>query len=128
MKLPRFIFLISIVTIICLIYVQLQVQIFELAYIGKREELVLTEELDRKNILMYNINLLGSTQNIGKQLLAKDSNLQFLDNNQIAYLERPTRIVTAKNLRKEESVKNKRFAFLVNLFSLKSEAQAKPIN
>lgn len=125
MKLSKFILFIAFITFACIIYVQLQVQIFELAYNGKKRETAFEELLDRKQTLMYNIQWLESAQNIGTSLLSRDENLQFSDKSQIAKIDLPLQL--AGNFNKEPKLEIKRPNFLASFFSLKSEAQAKPI-
>lgn len=125
MKLSRFICLIVFITLICVIYVGLQVQIFELAYVGKKREADFREQLDRKSTLMYNISSLESAQNIGASLLSRDQDLQFSDKSQIAKIDLPIQL--ASSFEKEQKLENKKPNFLSTFFSLKAEAQAKPI-
>ena len=125
MKLPKFILFLAFITLTCIIYVQLQVQIFELAYNGKRKEIAFKELLDRKSTLMYNIFWLESAQNIGQSLLSRDTNLQFSEKSQIAKIDLPIRL--AGSFTNELRIENKRPNFLANFFSLKAEAQARPI-
>lgn len=125
MKLSRFICLIAFITLTCIIYVQLQVQIFEFAYTGKKRELACKDLLDRKSTLMYNISQLESAQNIGNSLLSRDQNLQFSDRSQIAKIDLPIQLASGFN--REAKLENRKPSFLSNLFSLKAEAQARPI-
>ncbi|MDP2939390.1 MAG: hypothetical protein Q8O13_04825 [Candidatus Omnitrophota bacterium] len=125
MKLSRFIYSVIFITIICIIYVQLQIQIFELAYNGKKREATFKELLDRRAVMMYNINKLESAHNIGTSLLSRDSNLVFTDKTQIVKLDLPIQLAGILNT--EPKLENKRPNWLSNFFSLKSEAQAKPI-
>ncbi len=125
MRLPKFILLVAFITLTCVIYVQLQVQIFELAYNGKKKETAFKELLDRKNTLMYNIYSLESAQNVGTTLLSRDVSLQFSDKSQIAKIDLPVQLAGSfEEIAKSE---NKKLSFLGNFFSLKSEAQARPI-
>ncbi len=125
MKLSKFICLVGFITLTCIIYVGLQVQIFELAYTGKRKEKAFKELLDRKNTMMYNVFLLESAQNLGTALLSKDANLQFTDKSQLAKIDMPVQLASTFN--QAPKSENKKANFLVNFFSLKSEAQARPI-
>ena len=125
MRLSRFILLVAFVTLTCIIYVQLQVQIFEFAYNGKKKEVAFKELLDRKNTLMYNVFWLESAQNIGTSLLSRDVNLQFSEKSQLASIDLPLQL--AGSFTTEPKIETKRQNFLISFFSLKSEAQAKPI-
>lgn len=126
MRLVKFILVVGIITVVSLIYVQLQVQIYEYAYKGKRKEVAFKELLDRKNDTMYNINSLESAQYLGTRLLSQDYNLQFAGKEQIVKLTVPMQLAESINpafIRPE----NKKINFLANLFTLKSQAEARPI-
>ena len=126
MRLVKFILIVGLITSIAIIYVQLQVQIYEYAYKGKKREIALKELLDRKSNTMYNINSLESIQYLGTRLLSSDYNLQFAGKEQVVKLAVPLQL--AETINPEiKSPENQRTNFLVNLFSLKSQAEAKPI-
>ena len=75
---------------------------------------------------MYNINSLESIQYLGTRLLSSDYNLQFAGKEQVVKLAVPLQL--AETINPEiKSPENQRTNFLVNLFSLKSQAEAKPI-
>jgi len=125
MRLPKFLTVVILVTLIALIYVQLQVEIYEYAYKGKKRELALKELLDRKSHVLYNINNMESVQYLGARLLTQD-NLQFVGSDQMVKLAIPVQLVENINpaIVRTES---KKTSFLASLFTLKSQAEAKPI-
>ncbi|MFZ5799868.1 MAG: hypothetical protein ACOY3D_00595 [Candidatus Omnitrophota bacterium] len=127
MRLFKFLLLVGLLTTIALIYVQLQVEIYEYAYQGKRKENALKELLDRQHHLMYNINNLESVQHIGSRLLSqKEYNLQFAGKEQVVKISAPLQL--AKEMYPAENILGgRRPGFLANLFTLKSQAEAKPI-
>lgn len=127
MRLFKFLLLVGLVTIIALIYVQLQAQIYEYAYKGKRKENALKELLDRQHNLMYNINNLESVQHIGTRFLnQKDYDLQFAGSEQIVKIAAPIQLAK-ETYAVENILEGRRPGFLANLFTLKSQAEAKPI-
>lgn len=126
MRLVKFILIIGLITLIAIIYVQLQVQIYEYAYKGKKKEIVFKELLDRKSNTLYNINSLESIQYLGSRLLSSEYNLQFAGKEQVVKLAVPLQLAETINPEIRSS-ENQRTNFLVNLFSLKSQAEAKPI-
>ncbi|MDP3142653.1 MAG: hypothetical protein Q8N14_01715 [Candidatus Omnitrophota bacterium] len=126
MRLVKFIPVVGLVTIIALIYVQLQVQIYEYAYKGKRKEIALKELLDRKSNTMYNINSLESVQYLGTRLLSQDYNLQFAGKEQVVKLTVPMQLAESINPAFNRP-ENRRVNLLANLFTLKSQAEARPI-
>lgn len=126
MRLVKFILIIGLITLIAIIYVQLQVQIYEYAYKGKKKEIAFKELLDRKSNTLYNINSLESIQYLGSRLLSSEYNLQFAGKEQVVKLAVPLQLAETINPEIRSS-ENQRTNFLVNLFSLKSQAEAKPI-
>jgi len=126
MRLVKFIAIVGIITLVALIYVQLQVQIYEYAYNGKRKEVAFKELLDRKNNMMYNINGFESAQYLGSRLLSQDYNLQFAGKEQVVKLTVPMQLAESINPAFNRP-ENKRTNLLANLFTLKSQAEARPI-
>lgn len=118
MRLQRFFVFLAIITAISLLYVQMQVEIVKLAYEGGAKEVQLKELLDTRSILVYNIDKLESVNNLGRQILASNTDLQFTDREQVASLKVPVRLTRV------ESNPVRKSNFLVNLFSLKAQAEA----
>jgi cell division protein FtsL len=74
----------SFVTIIALLYIHMQMKIFELSYNGKDKEKIIHELNDTNGALSHQILTLESANNLGTQLLDHDNNnLQFMDNQRV---------------------------------------------
>jgi cell division protein FtsL len=72
------------VTIIALLYIHMQMKIFELSYNGKDKEKIIHELNDTNGALSHQILTLESANNLGTQLLDHDNNnLQFMDNQRV---------------------------------------------
>ena len=124
MKLTRFLKGMAILTFLSVIYIHLQVQIYDFAYQAKRKEKDLHRWSDHNGNMTYSILKLKSANHLGVKLLTQDSNLQFRDNNNIIKLE------THIPLKKERSVVEppkieKKPNVLASIFSLRSQAEAK---
>lgn len=89
MSLKVWLKLLSFVTVIALIYTHMQMQIFELAYKGSRRQKQMHELRDRHGMLTHQILTLKSSNNLGNRLLEKDSNLEFIGNNNVLTLKGP---------------------------------------
>lgn len=89
MSLKVWLKLMSFVTVIALIYTHMQMQIFELAYKGSRREKQMHELRDRHGILTHQILTLKSSNNLGNRLLEKNSDLEFIGNNNVLTLKGP---------------------------------------
>ena len=118
MKLHRFFSFLLIITVISLLYVQMQVEIVKLAYEGRAKESRLKDLLDDRSLLVYNINNLESANNLGQKFLCSQDDLQFADRSQIASLKLPAK----GNVTLAQSSSNTNF--FINLFSLRSQAEA----
>jgi len=70
-------------TIIALLYIHMQMKIFELAYNGKDKEKMIHELNDSNGALSHQILTLKSANNLGIQLLDHDNSLQFMDNERV---------------------------------------------
>lgn len=124
MRLQKFLGMIIIVTMISLIYICLQVKIFDLAYQGKYKEGQIRQLTDDNGIVICRILALKSANNLGVQLLKDNSDMRFLDKTHIVKLATPEVLEKKTNLvAKIEKAPN----FFINLFSLKSQAEAKPM-
>ncbi len=124
MTLMRFMKTTMVLTVLALIYINLQMQIFDLAYQGKKKDKEVRRLLDENGNIMYGILTLKSANNLGDKLLSENSEMQFVDSNDIIKLQtRPLR-AQRKNLAPKKAEKKQNV--LISLFSLKSQAEAKP--
>jgi len=73
----------SFITIMALLYIHMQMKIFELAYRGKDKEKIIHELNDSNGALSHQILTLKSANNLGNQLLDRDNSLQFMDNQRV---------------------------------------------
>ncbi len=84
MSLKVYFKIIAFVTIMCLLYIHMQMRIFELSYNGKDKEKIIHELNDSNGALSHQILTLESANNLGNQLLDHDSNnLQFMDQERV---------------------------------------------
>jgi len=123
MRLPKFIILLVFMTVISLIYVQLQIEIFKQAYDGSLNESRLRDVLEDNSILMYNILALKSAQNVGERLLSKEKTLEFAKKQQIAEIKIPLQVNSGVNV-SSQTVKGQP-NFFARIFMPKSQAEAK---
>ena len=83
MKVIKFAFFMTMLT---LIYIHMQMQIFSLAYDGKQKERRITNLTEENGVMAYNILEMKSANNLGINLLAEDSDLQFRDRKSVVHL------------------------------------------
>ena len=123
MKLSRFFVLLIMITIISLLYVQMQVEIFRSAYEASAKETEARDLLDARTVLVYNIDRLESAQNIGNKILCSKTDLQFTSEDQIVSLKLPARLVKSWNASAISQV-HPRYNLFAFLFNLGSQAEA----
>lgn len=123
MKLPKFLMTMLFLTSISLVYIQLQVQILDLAYQGKDKERELQKQLDINGEARQKISTLKSANHIGIKLLSDNSRMQFLDDGHRASLRVPLQSLDNTVLASSGEVVRKP-GILASIFSLKSKAEA----
>src|ERR1700691_5102009 len=82
----------SFVTIIALLYIHMQMKIFELSYNGKDKEKIIHELNDTNAALNNQILTLKSPNNLGNQLLDSNNSLQFMDNERVMKVMAPVKV------------------------------------
>ena len=112
------------VTILAVIYINLQVQIYDLAYQARKKENQLRKITDRNGSTIYSILKLKSANHLGVTLLAENSNMQFIGNSDIVKLETSIPLKNTEHPSTALGIENKP-NLLVSIFSLKSQAEAK---
>jgi len=121
MKLSKFILLIFFVTIIALVYVYQQNEIFYLAYLGGRKQAMLADLLDKNNILRYNINKLSS-------LTCLDGNVLREVDFEMPAVKQLVRLNSGQNNLKISRESNRKPNLLFTFFGRTRQAQAETIN
>lgn len=81
------------VTIMALLYIHMQMRIYELAYGGKDKEKIIHELNDSNGALNHQILTLESANNLGSRLLDHNGNLQFMDNERVVMVPTRTKAV-----------------------------------
>ena len=124
MKLAQFLKGMAMMTILSVIYINLQVQIYDFAYQAKKKEKDLRRLIDRNGNMTYGILKLKSANHLGVKLLAENSTMQFMDSNNVVKLE--THIPLKKEPPPAAAVNSeKKPNVLASIFSLRSQAEAK---
>ena len=107
---------------VALAYIHMQMQIFDLAYQGKKKEQAIVELTEKNGVLSYNILRLTSANHLGTNLLSGDSSLIFRDRNNVVQL------VTAEPMsdqKKLSSIKeNKKANSLLSFLPIRSATEA----
>ena len=83
MKLTRFIKGLIFMTITAVIYLHLQMNIFDLAYQGKVKEHAIQKIKDDNGVVTYQILKLKAAHNLGDRMLDEKSGLQFVSRDRV---------------------------------------------
>ncbi len=124
MRLVKSIQIMSAVTILSLIYTHLQMQIFDYAYQGKKQEKEITHLKGENGYVLYNIMQLKSSLHLGVKLLSDNSDFQFSDNDNIV------KLVTTESFEvenREPLSQNEPVNSLLSFLTVKSEAEARSL-
>jgi len=121
MKLTKFLSTVVFVTSFSVLYVYQQSEIFRLAYLGQKKQVIYTELLDKNTALRYNINKSSSLVSIGNRI-NQTADFQMPDNYRYVKV-----ISSSEGFRIADQNQN-RESLLARIFSINREAQAKTIN
>lgn len=129
MKLSRFLAMLFFFTVFSLVYIELQVQIFDLGYKGEKKKVHIQKLADIHSDLVYNIYKLKSANHIGITLLsAEDPKMRFMDYNHIIRLETPVQLLSGGDFKiSQSSPESKKPGLLVSIFTPRAQAEAEPV-
>ncbi len=121
MNLARIFVIIALITSISLILVHQQVEIAKVSYQIQHQELSITQALDQRQGLLYNVASLESPQNLKQTLLlAEKSDFSCLNNKKTIILAKEKSVIPSPTELKNTNPFSNLLAFL----SLSSEAEA----
>ncbi len=86
MRLSKCIQGVSFLTLIALIYIHMQMQVYDLAYQGQEKRKHIQKISEANALTAYQILELKSVNHLGRRLLAHDQQLRFRDNRSIVQL------------------------------------------
>lgn len=123
MKLMKSIQMMGLFTVMALIYIHMQMQIFDVAYQGKRNQKELEMLANHNDVVAYNIMTLTSSFHLGGQLLGSNSDLKFRAQDNVI------EVATTKSMGGEGTALSEdapsKANLLLGFLSLRSEAEAK---
>lgn len=124
MRLYRLIKFVFMITVVALIYIHMQMRIFDLAYQAKFKEKHIRKFIEDNGQVTYSILSMKSSHHIGDKVLKEDSKWQFADGSHIMRVPMPSALAKKeKTLHEERAEKTQA---LLSLISFKSQAEAKP--
>ena len=117
------------ITVLSLIYIHVQMKIYDLAYQAKRKEHQIQKLKDENGMNTYHILSLKSVSHIGEKLLAQESQMQFISNDKVYELassQQPVNTMISKT--NKSSVGKLSFNFQNWLTVSTPQAEATPID
>lgn len=124
MKLVKCVKCILLVSVLSLVYIHLQMQIFDLAYSGKKSEKIAKKIYEANQQIHYQIYSLKSAQNIGSKLLTQNDKMQFVNKNAIVQLvAADSPVIEVNQIQGLESAKKRRS--IISLLSLDFQREAR---
>jgi hypothetical protein len=123
MSLKVWIKILGVATVIALVYIHMQMQIFHLAYQGSKREKQVLELRDKNGLLTHQILALKSANHLGNKLLDKEGNtLQFMGSEHILTLKGPASIAAPGLLPVKPKGENTLWNFLTFLAPREAKA------
>lgn len=120
MNLSKFLLLTVVATMICVLYVYQQSEIFRMAYAGQKKLGDYQELLDKNAVLKYNIERSASLIRLGAKI-NQAADFQMPDTFQLVRLDKPLEGQTLVSSKPRQSL-------AARIFSVKRQAEAKTIN
>lgn len=121
MRLHKFLSTLFFFTVLSLLYVYQQNQIYQLAYDGEKKKNVLQDLLDKNNALRYNIQKGSSLIRIGNKI-SRNRDYEIPGVYRLVKLSQPVEKLRTK------ADEPKKETFLSRVFGVKTEAEAGTIN
>jgi len=124
MQLWRFIKFMFGITLLALIYIHMQMNIFSLAYVGKQKEQHITQLKEQNARVSTNIFELKSASYLGRKLLKKGAELKFCDGQSVVQLPGTRKLSSQTQLVASQKETKNPFSKLLT-WRFPREAQAK---
>jgi hypothetical protein len=124
MRLMKFLTLMSVITVLALIYTHLQMQIIDLAYQGKTREQQIKKLIEENEDVSHNVLTLKSAKHLGVSLLAENSDMHFADPGQIVQISPSEEFHEGVRVANQQTYARKR-NLILSLLSFGTHAEAK---
>ena len=123
MRLAKLLKFMSVIIVLSLVYIHMQMQIIDLAYQGKNKDRHLKKLIEENGNISYSISMLKSANYLGLKMLSEDSDMQFVNHEDIVQISTPPDFSGEALAVKQVSLKNK--ASLLSLLSFSAQAEAR---
>lgn len=122
MRLTSLIKIMLMLTVLSLVYINMQMRIIDLAYKGKQKENEIRRLIEKNGNLTYAILTLKSSHNLGLKMLDKDNGMEFAGPDNVLQITTP--VIEIERGSAQEIASKQSTNPLLNLFSFGTEAQA----
>jgi len=102
-------------TVVSLVYIHMQVQIIELAYLGKQKEKRLHQLVKLNEHFTYKILTLKSANNLGVQMLTEKSNMLFAEPDNVIEIFSDDQYLIESNIAKQLALSSRERSLLSRL-------------
>ena len=123
MKLTRVLKIMSVITVLSLVYIHMQMQIIDLAYKEKSKEDRIKMLIEENGNVMYTILTLKSANYLGIKMLDEDFGMQFVETKDIVQISASEKFFNDLSPDKQLNSGDKKKSLLTFL-SLSSQAEA----
>ena len=121
MRLSTFLVIVVLLTSVALLYVYQQTEVFLLAYVGQKKQVLFSDLLDKNTVLRYNMNRNASLIHLGNKV-SSSSDYEIPDSYRLVRMS-----VSDEALRQKAKSINRQ-NLLSNIFGVKAQAEANTIS
>ena len=121
MRLSTFLVIVVLLTSVALLYVYQQTEVFLLAYVGQKKQVLFSALLDKNTVLRYNMNRNASLIHLGNKV-SSSSDYEIPDSYRLVRMS-----VSDEALRQKAKSINRQ-NLLSNIFGVKAQAEANTIS
>lgn len=116
--------LIIFTTVLCLTYINLQMKIISLAYLGKEKEKAIHQLVEENSRITYTVLRMKSSNNLGTKMFSENSNMKFVESDNIIQISASEQFLEPE-VAQQASGKNSSFIDpLISLISRGTQAEA----
>ena len=113
-----------VVTMVAVSYIHMQMQIFDLAYLGKDQERAIARLDQQKQQLTYNVLSIKSAHNLGHEMLGDESEMEFANPNDIVLISATeTDVIDQQPADRQLTAANRNMFLNVLTFATRAEAR-----
>lgn len=110
-------------TVLSIVYIHMQMQIIQLAYVGNAREKRIKKIVEENDNLMHDILMLKSASHLGTEMFSEKSKMKFVGPNNIVKLQAPEDVLAYRIAGAKKDEQN--FSNILSFLSFGSDAEAR---